>query len=241
MDRAALTPTFSFRQFALTDRRCGMKIGTDGVLLGAWAGDGMRPRTVFDIGAGCGLIGLMACQRFAEAEVYFVENDSNAVKDLEYNINASSWASRCRVVAADFASAPLGRADLIVCNPPFFLTGEKAPDQSRAAARHAAALSPLSAVEFASAHLTPEGRVALIFPAEMLPAVEECAAFARLSPVSICSVATAEGKRPARVMAEFTFASAPCRRSELTVRDRSGRPTAAYAALTRDFYLHIDG
>lgn len=218
-----------------------MKIGTDGVLLGAWVGCGMQPREVFDIGAGCGLIGLMICQRFAVARVHFIENDTNAVKDLEHNINVSPWASRCSVVAADFAGAPLGRADLIVCNPPFFLTGEKAPEASRAAARHAAALSPLTAVEFASAHLSREGRVALIFPAEMLDAVEECATFARLNPARICSVSTTEGKPAARVMAEFTFVPTPCRRSELTIRDRSGRPTADYAALTRDFYLHIDG
>lgn len=216
-----------------------MKIGTDGVLLGAWAGDGMHPRSIFDIGAGCGLIGLMTCQRFADAKVQFVENDADAAEDLKCNINASPWASRCSVVASDFASAPLDKADLIVCNPPFFMTGERAPQASRAAARHAASLSPLSLIEFAVAHLSPHGRVALIFPAEMLDAVEECATFARLSPVRICSVSSAVGKAPVRVMAEFAFESSPCLRSDLAIRASDGSYTEQYAALTRDFYLHI--
>lgn len=216
-----------------------MKIGTDGVLLGAWAGEGMCPQTIFDIGAGCGVIGLMACQRFADASVHFVENDGGAVDDLNHNISESPWAARCRVVASDFASASLDKADLIVCNPPFFMTGERAPSVARAAARHAASLSPLSLIEFAASHLSPAGRVALIFPAEMLDAVEECATFARLSPVRICSVSSVEGKAPVRVLAEFACESKPCLRSELAIRAVGGRYTEQYAALTRDFYLHI--
>lgn len=216
-----------------------MKIGTDGVLLGAWAGEGTSPQTIYDIGAGCGVIGLMACQRFAQASVCFVENDSGAVDDLRLNISESPWASRCRVVASDFASVAPPAVDLIVCNPPFFMTGERAPRAARAAARHAASLSPLSLIEFAAAHLAPGGRVALIFPAEMLDAVEECATFARLSPVRICSVSSVEGKAPVRVLAEFAFESMPCMRSELAIRTADGRYTDRYAALTRDFYLHF--
>ena len=55
-------PYFSFKQFTVYHDRCAMKVGTDGVLLGAWA-DVVSARNILDIGTGTGLISLMMAQR----------------------------------------------------------------------------------------------------------------------------------------------------------------------------------
>ncbi len=233
------SPTFRFKQFALTDKHCGMKIGTDGVLAGAWAMPSEGPRVIVDAGAGCGLIGLMLAQRFPGAEVHFSENEPGALRDLEYNIGCSPFADRCMIDAGDFTSCRPGNVDLIVSNPPFFTTGEKAPAGARAAARHVGDLSPTSLIDYAADVLSPTGVVALIVPVELLDAVEERAAFRRLNPGRVCSVSTVENYPASRVLVEFTPARSRMRSSRLVIRQAGGAFTEDFISLTRDFYLKL--
>lgn len=216
-----------------------MKIGTDGVLLGAWAAVPGNGSVVADIGAGCGIVGLMVAQRHPGAEVTFVEIDSGAVADLELNIAGSPFAARCRVAAGDFRDIDIGRPDMIVSNPPFFETGELSPDSARAAARHSGALSPLSLVDYAAARLAPGGVMAMIIPVGTFAAVEERAAFARMSTGRVCLVTTAPGKEPRRVMIELV--NGPARRSvsSLAVRDAAGEWTSEYRRLTCEFHINV--
>lgn len=229
---------FRFRQFGLNDRRCGMKIGTDAVLLGAWASLPHPAGRIHDAGAGCGIIGLMLAQRFPEAEVCFSEMDEGAFSDLNENVASSPWASRCETFRGDFTKLR-GPFSLIVSNPPFFTEGERAPESARAAARHAGALSALTLPDYAAANLLPDGVLSMIFPATLLDAVEEKCAYARLNPLRICTVSPRPGAESVRVMAEFSPAPGVRRVTSLTIRDAEGHYTSEYVALTRDFYLHL--
>ncbi len=227
-------PTFSFKRFAVTDRRCGMKVGTDGVLLGSWAAvpQGSHTPSILDVGAGCGLIALMLAQRFPDAIVIALEIDSQAIEDAKANIAQSPWADRIKLLCSDFRDAA-GSFDLIVSNPPFFTNGESAPVAARAAARHAAALSPLSLVQWAAAHLTPSGLLAMIAPSELSADIEMQAALSRLNICRKVDVNTSRRRGITRTLWELSPSHIHhCQYSVLTVN------SPEYAELTKDFYLH---
>ena len=128
---------FRFKHFTVWQQHCAMKVGTDGVLLGAWADGGQR---ILDIGTGTGLIALMMAQRFPAAEVTAVEIDEQAAMQACENVAASPFADRVNVIHDDilrYADACAeGCFDAIVCNPPFFVNSLKNPDSKRALARH---------------------------------------------------------------------------------------------------------
>ncbi len=229
-------PTFTFKQFAVSDRRCGMKVGTDGVLIGAWAGipnDCVAPK-ILDVGTGCGLIALMMAQRFNKAMITAVEIDSEAAKDAAENIAQSRWADRINLINADFHETE-GRYDLIVSNPPFFVNGESAPDASRALARHADSLSPISLIEWGASHLTEKGLLAFIAPWELSQDISVKVAFSRLNLCRRVDVATSERRGVTRTLWELAARipdlREPC--DTLTVN------SSEYAELTKDFYLHF--
>ena len=140
-----------------------MKVGTDGVTLGAWARCGGR---VLDVGCGCGLIGLMAAQRGA-SEVVMVEVDPAAAREAAENVAKSPWPTVIETRCGDFLTAEEEKFDNIISNPPFFATGELAPDPARAAARYQGRLTPDAFMAKAARMLAPDGRVSVIIPADL--------------------------------------------------------------------------
>lgn len=130
---------FRFKQFEIEQDRCAMKVGTDGVLLGAWAQGGRR---ILDIGSGTGLISLMMAQRFPEAEVVGIDMDADACGQARENVMASPFRDRVEIECCrlqDFGGASeaaeasgttevlkaAGVFDAIVSNPPFFVDSLK--------------------------------------------------------------------------------------------------------------------
>lgn len=112
-------PYFSFKQFTVYHDRCAMKVGTDGVLLGAWA-DVSGARDILDIGTGTGLIALMLAQR-SEAHIMAVDIDEDAVKQAKENVEKSPWPGRIEVERHDICCFNSDiRYDVIVSNPPYF-------------------------------------------------------------------------------------------------------------------------
>ena len=236
-----INPTFRFKRFALSDRRCGMKIGTDGVLLGSWAELSQPTGLVADVGAGCGLISLMIAQRYALSErIYALEIEDGAFEDLQANVAASPWNERITAIKGDFRNFE-SVADLIVSNPPFFVTGHHSPLQSRAMARHGTncGLSPISLIAFAATRLKPKGRLAMIFPPELLHDVEMEAALQRLEFSRLCEVITCHGKAPSRIMAELSPTASKIERSRLVIRNADNRFSPEYIALSDQFYIDI--
>lgn len=228
---------FRFKRFKVINRLAAMKVGTDGVLLGAWASvEGVR--RVLDVGTGCGLIALMIAQRAPEAVIKAVEIDDDAASEATLNVASSPWGDRIEVVKADFLSLSPGEGehyDLIVSNPPFFTETLRSADVARAMARHGDTLSIESLVDRASRWLAPGGRLAVVAPVSRDADLLFAAALAGLHPVRLTKVFTkARAQEPARVLREFSFVSGPLSSGVL----RSG--TDEWSALTKDFYLDKD-
>lgn len=157
---------FKFKQFSVQNEKSAMKVGTDGVLLGAWCNvNGVN--SVLDIGCGTGLISLMIAQRQADAKIDAVEIDNDAHNEALINFTNSPWANRLNAILADFndfVTICHHKYDLIVSNPPFFTNGILPPDESRKNARHCNSLSFSDLLNGAHYLLTEAGRICLITP-----------------------------------------------------------------------------
>ena len=232
---------FRFKQFEVHQQRSAMKVGTDGVLIGAWASVQPTDRAILDIGTGTGLIALMLAQRSPEAKIVGVEIEPESVAQARENVDRSPWSNRVEIVESavqEFATEE--RFDLIVSNPPYFVDSQKCPDEGRNRARHTDSLSFEELMKAAERLLTPEGRLAVIVPAEAALSV---VAAGRLHLLRRCDVKTKPtAGAPKRVMLEFSprFGGAAVRES-LTIGDgTAGGYSPEYRALTRDFYLKFE-
>ena len=231
---------FRFKQFEVQQQRSAMKVGTDGVLIGAWVSVQPDDRAILDIGTGTGLIALMLAQRSPEAKVVGVEIDPESVAQACENVDRSPWSDRVEIVESavqDFSSDE--RFDLIVSNPPYFVDSQKCPDEGRNKARHTDTLSFAELMHSAARLLKPEGRFAVIVPAEAALSV---IAAGSLHLVRRCDVRSKPTGQPKRVMLEFSprFGGAAVRES-LTIGDgTAGGYSPEYRALTRDFYLKFE-
>ncbi len=233
---------FHFKQFDVWQKRSAMKVGTDGVTLGAWAFDDMSGgrRTVWDVGAGTGLISLMIAQRFAEAQVYAIEIDSEAAAEAADNFSRSPFARRLHIASGDvFDLAPtLPRPDAIVSNPPFFRNSLSAPDAARNVARHEGNLRVESLIALASSYLAPGGVLAMILPSEVSNIVEFNGALGSMSVDIRTDLISVDGKAPARTLWQLVKGLAGRNISgRIVIRDTSGAYTAEYSTLTNEFYL----
>lgn len=231
--------SFRFQQFSVDDSACAMKIGTDGVLIGAWAFDGVtRLGRVLDVGSGSGLVALMVAQRFPEAVVEGVDIDSDAVNQARENFARSPWSSRLTARQCDFLEfTPGGQFDAIVSNPPFFVTGETAPDARRALARHEGGLTVETLIRRASLLLSQGGRLALIAPAERLDELIYTGAINRLDASRVMMVRPTDKAQPYRVMVEMVKGlSSTYTVDEMTIRSH-GSYTQSMRQLTDKFYL----
>lgn len=225
---------FRFKQFEVRNSASAMKVGTDGVLLGAWMSVA-HEAVVLDIGAGCGLISLMAAQRGA-ARVVGVEIDQSSAAEAAANVAVSRWHGMVEIVHADFfafaAGQPaVGPFDLIVSNPPFFVGGAHSPDASRLMARHGVTLDFGRLIPAAEPLLASGGRIALVSPCDRAGDIEMAVALARLHVCRRCEVFTKPGKAPVRILWEIAREAAPCIREALTVGSDE------YKSLTASFYL----
>lgn len=213
-----------------------MKVGTDGVLLGAWAPECIAGGRILDIGTGTGVMAIMAAQRNPSARIVGVEIDDMSALQARENAEASPWADRVEIVNADIrsyeAAAPF---DLVISNPPYFVDSLKSPDSGRTTARHTVSLDFGELMSAVERLLAPDGRFAVIVPAE---AASRVVASGRLALRRRCDVRSKPSAGPIRTMMEFAagYCGAP-EFSELTIGDGKGGYTAEYVALTRDFYL----
>lgn len=238
---------FHFKQFDVADAAGAMKIGTDGVALGAWCAVNRGAR-VWDAGCGTGLIALMTMQRGASAAVGF-EIDAAAALEARANMAASPWGEFMEVCDGDFAAAALARndlPDLIVSNPPFFTETLQSPDRSRAVARHEGSLSYKTLLDVASAKLASGGALCVVAPAQRLAELDFMGELAGMHLRRATFLTSTEWREPKRVLLEWRRELPPSGQAErhtLAIRHSAadgGDYTADYAALTREFYLHFD-
>lgn len=218
-----------------------MKVGTDGVLLGAVAGYGIaHPTQILDIGTGCGLIALMLAQRFPDAMVTGVEIDADAAAEAAENFAGSDFADRLSVECCDALTLNYAnRFDLIVCNPPFFNETLHAPDAARAAARHDDSM-PLDALLRQSRMLlTGRGVLAMIYPSIRDGDVEFAATVAGLNPWQRLHVISKPGKSPIRTIWHMGQSDRKLIEDTLILRDSFGHPTDRYVGVVDQFYVDV--
>ena len=255
---------FRFKQFSVDDSRCGMKVGTDGVLLGAWTplpndqmvnvqlpndqmpNDQMvndQMVNVLDVGTGSGLIALMLAQRCRNAHITALDIDEQCVSQARQNFSASPWHERLEALCMPLQRfCPSAGYHLIVSNPPYFRNSLHNPDPQRCATRHDDTL-PLHVLLSCSARLLNDnGCLSLILPAEAENDIISGASAYRLYPTRITRVCTRQGKPPKRILIAFRkqYDAVPCPVpvcGELCLIDSDAPRSMAYQQLTKDFYL----
>lgn len=255
---------FHFKQFTIHHDRCAMKVGTDGVLLGAWAELPAEGR-VLDIGTGSGVVALMVAQRGEHLHVTGIDIDADAVGQAAENAAASPFASRVSMQAASLldytesacgcqreVSGRVGAApcvqspqaqlfDAVVCNPPYHEETLLPPDAQRRDARHTVSMPFSQLVDCASRLLTDGGVLSVVLPSLAFDSFNQLCEQSGLRLSRLCHVRTTSRKQPKRVLATFRKQAAAAASSpvveELVLQDGPAR-SAAYAALTEAFYLH---
>lgn len=230
---------FQFKQFTIHQERTAMKVGTDGVLLGAWA-EPEKASSILDIGAGTGLLALMAAQRNPQARVDAVEIEPEAAEQARENIAASPWNERIRVYNTSiFNFTPDEPYDCILCNPPFFIHSTKNPDNTRTLARHTDTLSHDMLAKATGKLLAPDGCFYIILPPEEARFFIKHAESCQLYPARITHVLPNPGKAVKRYLMKFTRTILPAQTDELVVERSRHEYSAEYIRLTRDFYLNL--
>ena len=224
--------SFRFKQFTIQDDRCAMKVGTDGVLLGAWCPKGTR---ILDVGTGSGLIARMLMQRYPEAEVEGIDIDEAAVEQAREN-GIRAFQARLQDWKLDIGHC----YDLIVSNPPYFQNSLKNPDKGREMARHTDTLSYAELIQHSARLLQEGGRLALILPAEAENEIREIAARYSLYCTRATRVYSKETKPVRRVLLSFvmtTVRNDDMATDTLVLEDEKGGRSLPYQELCRDFYL----
>ena len=220
-----------------------MKVGTDGVLLGAWARVEHCKR-ILDMGTGTGLVALMAAQR-SQADIVAIDLDADAVAQASENVAASPWKERIHVMQADARNSEFKIQnsefffDSILCNPPFFENSLKSPDAARTMARHTDTLSFDELSRSAARLLAPEGELSVVIPYDRAQDMTVSAACNGLFATRQTIVVPVEGGKPKRILMSFTREGAAHAVETLCIQDAQRHYTPEYVRLVEDFYLKM--
>lgn len=246
-----MSTPFTFKEFTMQQDRCAMKIGTDGVLLGAWASVDHNPFSILDVGAGTGVLSLMLAQRSHAETIEAIEIDDAAFEQAAENFENSPWGDRLFCYHAgfnEFVEEIDDVYDLIVSNPPFYKPslsstslpeGENQTSDSRKKARFYDAL-PFEHLLHGTAKLLSENGIASF----IIPFTEEANFIAigekvGLFPNRITRVKGTPNTEIKRSLLSFSFTKSNIDISELIIELSRHLYTEDYINLTKDFYLKM--
>jgi tRNA1Val (adenine37-N6)-methyltransferase len=215
-----------------------MKIGTDGILIGAWV-NVYKKFKALDIGSGTGIISIMLCQRNLNLELDSIEISPSAIIDAKINIENCNWSKRIKLFQKDLKDFhPDSNYDLIVSNPPYFKESLKPSDSERLKARHQNDLKLEDIIKFSRQNLTKGGSLNIILPFGQKKEAIEIAKKHGLKPVRACAVYPKPKKAPNRILIEFSRNENKQIIKESLVIEEAGRHNYSedYKKLTREFY-----
>lgn len=232
------TKSFEFKQFKIEGGYSGMPVSTDGVLLGAWI-DLTKSKTLLDIGTGTGLLSLMCAQRKQNLLIEAIDIEKNAISSAQVNFSSTPWSERLTLIHNDVLRHQFDhKFDAIICNPPYFNSGEQAANSSRAIARHTSSLEHDQLLERCWSLLTSNGSASFV-----LPSVEG-AQFVTMAKARgwhvkrYCSIKPTENKPVNRILFELSKQSVTTEYQNLTIH-QSGGYSSEFIDLTKDFYLKM--
>ena len=233
---------FQFKQFTIHHNRCAMKVGTDGVLLGAWTNI-ENAQHIIDIGTGSGLIALMLAQRCPKAKISGIDICENAVSQAKENAQNSPFSNKINIENSsvqNFAEHNQQIFDLAVSNPPFFANSLHSPSCERTLARHTETLSLASLFSSTAKLLSAEGRFSIIYPINNLSEILDCAKTHDFFLQRQTIVVPTPSARPKRVLLEFSKQPhfTPIYNT-LIVEIERHHYSDDFRALTKDFYLKL--
>ncbi len=217
-----------------------MKVGTDGVLLGAWVSV-ENVKIALDIGCGTGLISLMLAQRGAE-RIDAIDIDENAIIQAKENVDNSVFSEKIKVHHVSFQefSKKTGQYDLIVSNPPFYSDTFLPDDKSRGIARHISTLPFDEIIKISKKMLNPNGLLALIFPFKLKSEVLNLANINDFNIKRVCNVKPTLTKEYHRCLIELTLNTNESLEEDLLIEpEKRHQYSKEYIELTRDFYLDL--
>lgn len=231
---------FQFKQFTVWHDKCAMKVGTDGVLLGAWTSVQDASR-ILDIGTGTGLVALMLAQRsLEESHIVALEIDEAAVIQAKENIFRSPWKDRIEVLQKDFCFFHSSdKFDVIVSNPPYFIDSLACLDQQRNLARHNDSLTYEELLKGVAGLLTNEGRFTVVIPTDVVDKVKLLAMNYGMYAVRQLNVMTKPGGIPKRTFICFSFKKQECLTEALIIELSRHQYSKEYINLTREYYLNM--
>lgn len=245
-EKKTVSKPFTFKQFKVEQDCCAMKVGTDGVLLGAWADVTNAPK-ILDIGSGTGIIALMMAQRTENQDtsgkivVHAVEIDDAAFTQSKDNMSQSPFAMRLTVFHSsiqDFAKASDIKYDLVVSNPPFFSGGTFSSNQDKTNVRHTVKLSHGDLLQSTRQLLNKNGKFCLILPLIEGMRFIEIARTYGFYTTKITEVHTLANKGIERLMLQLELNEKPLVKDKLIIQNSDERNdyTEGYKNLTKDFY-----
>lgn len=233
---------FQFKQFSVKQDKCAMKIGTDGVLLGAWTPLENAPFSILDIGTGTGIIALMLAQRSTAEQIDAMEIDDDAYEQAVDNFENSPWGDRLFCFHAgldEFMEEPEDEYDLIVSNPPFYTEDYTSGDEQRDKARFAESLPFEDLIEAAALLLSDNGVFSVIIPFKEEEKFIALAKELNLFPFKITRVKGTPTTDIKRSMIAFSRNESKATTDELVIEITRHNYTPEYTALTKDFYLKM--
>jgi|TARA_B110000196_G_scaffold279157_1_gene258603 tRNA1Val (adenine37-N6)-methyltransferase len=240
----------TFKRFTVHDEKCAMKIGTDAVMLGAWANPS-KPSTqlkIVDIGSGSGVIALMLAQRFEHSAVTAIELEPLAAEQSRENFTASPFVTQLSCIERSFQQwseeVQSFEADLVVSNPPFFHNKPRSPFYARNLARHDDALPIFELCNGVAKILSKDGVFGIVWPVEREAELISAANDFNLKLIRRCEILPTKKHSAVRFLSEFQFSQqistvAICTKIVLETGEEKGRRnfTPEYNELMRNFFL----
>ena len=231
---------FQFKSFSIKQEQSAMKVGTDGVLLGAWTKPSSYPHKILDVGTGTGLIAIMLAQRFTSSQIHAIDIDQASAEEALFNAQSSPWSERLKITYCslqDYNSS--NKYDLIVSNPPYFRDTTQSQDTLRSTARNNDSLSLEYLIEKTHELLNENGELDLIVPSNEFETIQSLSLKFNFYISKLCWVKGTHLSPIKRLMITLSKNKEILEEKNLTIENSRRNYTQEYKNLCQDFYLKL--